>query len=75
MWQMDNDRYALWRLEQDLLPKGIDRLIDSVTVADRAEQPVHALPVARRLAAAIRRFARALYHPLPAAPIVRRASE
>jgi hypothetical protein len=75
MLQVDNDRYALWQLEQHLLPKMIDRLIDSVTVADRAEQPVSALPVARRLAAAIRRFAWAIYHPLPAAPIVRRASE
>ena len=75
MWQADNDRYALWRLEQHLLPERIDRLIDSTTVGDRAEQPVPALTAARRLAAAIRRLASALCHPLPTAPIVRRAAE
>jgi hypothetical protein len=74
MWQVDNDRYALWRLEQELAPRKIDRLLDSVTVSDR-EQPVAVLPVARGLAAALGLLARSLYRPLPATPIVRRASE
>jgi hypothetical protein len=75
MWQADNDRYALWRMEQQLLPGRIDRLIDSTTVADRAEQTAPVLPAARRLAAAIRRWASVLYSPVPAATIVRRAAE
>lgn len=75
MWQADNDRYALWRLEQQLAAKSIDRLIDNVTVADRVEQPVPALPMMRRLTAAVRSVAGALYPPAPAAPMVRRAIE
>lgn len=74
MWQVDNDRYALWRLEQELAPRKADRLLDSVTVSDR-EPSVPVLPVARRLMAMVERLAKALYRPLPAAPIVRRASE
>lgn len=75
MWQADNDRYALWRLEQQLAAKSIDRLIDNVTVADRVEQPVPALPMMRRLMAAVRSVAGVLYPPAPAAPMVRRAIE
>ena len=75
MWQADNDRYALWLLEQQLAAKSIDRLIDNVTVADRAEQPVPALLIMRRLTAAVRSVARVLYPPTPAAPMVRRATE
>jgi hypothetical protein len=74
MWQVDNDRYTLWRLEQQLLPDRIDRLIGSVSVADRPE-PLPALPIARRAGAAIRRLAQALYPPLPHTPMVRRASK
>lgn len=73
MWQVDNDRYQLWRLERQLAPKRIDGLLDSVTVADRPERPAFAAAAAERLAAAIRRLAKALYTPLPAATIVRRA--
>jgi hypothetical protein len=74
MWQVDNDRYQLWRLEHELAARKMGRLLDSVTVSDR-EQPIRVLPVARGLAAALRRLAMALYRPLPATPIVRRASE
>jgi hypothetical protein len=75
MWQADNDRYALWRLERQLLPGWIDRLIDSTTVADRTERTVPVLPAACRLAAAIRRWVSVLCSPVPAATIVRRAAE
>ncbi len=75
MWQADNDRYVLWLLEQQFAAKSIDRLIDTVTVADRAEQPVPVLPMMRRLTAAVRQVARVLYPPAPAAPMVRRATE
>jgi len=75
MWQADNDRYALWRMEQQLLPGRIDRLIDSTMVADRTERTVSVLPAARRLVAAIRRWASVLCSPVPAASIVRRAAE
>ena len=75
MWQADNDRYALWRLEQQLLPGRIDRLIDSTTVADRTDPVVPVLPAARRLVAAIRRWASVLCSPVPATTIVRRAAE
>ena len=73
MWQADNDRYALLQLEQQLLPKRIDRLINSVTTADRT--PMHTLPAVRRLTAAFRRWVSAIYSPVPASPLVRRAAE
>ncbi len=73
MWQEDNDRYALWRLEHELAPKKIDRLLDSVTVSDRAERI--AVPMAGRAAAIIQRVAKTICAPLPAALRVRRASE
>lgn len=73
MWQVDNDRYTLWRLEQEVAPNRIDRLLDSVTVADRRERIV--LPGAGRIAAAIRRLVKTICVPLPASPRVRRASE
>lgn len=47
MWQVDNDRYQLWRLEHELAPKKIDRLLDHVTVTDRPEAPIlFRLPIA-----------------------------
>lgn len=36
MWQVDNDRYALWHLEHELGQKPLDRLLNSVTVSDRS---------------------------------------
>jgi len=61
MWQVDNDRYALWRLEHEMLPTKIERLIDSAIVADREPAP-NALQLARRLATTIRlRLASALH--------------
>jgi hypothetical protein len=35
MWQVDNDRYQVWRLEHELAPKKVDRLLNSITTADR----------------------------------------
>jgi hypothetical protein len=37
MWQVDNDKYCLWRLEHELNVKRMDRLLNSVTCADRQE--------------------------------------
>lgn len=52
MWQVDNDRYQLWRLEQDLATRHIDRLLNSVTVADRPPRfGITAAPVARAVRA------------------------
>ena len=39
MWQAENDRYTLWRLEHEMGVKPIDRLLNSVTVSDRVEAP------------------------------------
>ena len=37
MWQVDNDKYCLWRLEHELNVKRMDRLLNSVTCTDRHE--------------------------------------
>jgi hypothetical protein len=37
MWQVDNDRYQIWRLEHELAPRKMDRLLNIVTESDRSE--------------------------------------
>jgi hypothetical protein len=71
MWQVDNDRYTLWRLDHELGRKRIDRLLDSVTVTDRIESPTLVLPPA----SLFRRFFQRLYSWVAVAPIVQRAPE
>lgn len=75
MWQVDNDRYHLWRLEHELGPKQIDRLLDSVTASDRTEAPNLARLSVVPLAGAVRRLLKSLYSPFFSVAIVRRASE
>ena len=64
MWQVDNDRYQIWRLEHELAPKKIDRLLNSVTTADR--EPVFRLTIAP-LRTAVRALVK-LVCALPVAP-------
>ena len=71
MWQVDNDRYTLWRLDHEFGLKRIDRLLDSVTASDRIESPTLSLP----LAGLFRRVFQLLYSWIAAAPIVQRAPE
>lgn len=51
MWQVDNDRYQLWRLEQQLAPKRIDSLLDSAALRrfpKVLDTPFRAVPIVRR---------------------------
>jgi len=72
MWQVDNDRYTVWRLEHELGVRRIDRLLNSVTEADRTERTsVDLKPLAGTLA---RLFGRLCSRPAMG-PIVPRALE
>ena len=75
MWQADNDRYTLWRLEHELGVKPIDRLLNSVTTTDRAEAPLLAGLDLKSVAAGLGHFLRQLCSRTALGPIVRRASE
>lgn len=72
MWQMDNDRYALWRLEHEVGVKRIDRLLNSVTATDRMEAPSLARLDLKPVAAGLGRL---LCSWAAMGPIVPRASE
>jgi len=75
MWQAENDRYTLWRLEHEMGMKPIDRLLNSVTVSDRAEgTPLIGLDL-KPVAAGLGRFFRQLCSRVVPGPIVPRASE
>lgn len=74
MWQMDNDRYALWRLEHELgVRRQVDQLLNRVTVSDRAIPlfRLNLLPVA----GVARRLFSLLYSRTALGPIVPRPSE
>lgn len=43
MWQVDNDRYALWHLTHELGQKPMDELLNRVTVSDRSPAIVRPL--------------------------------
>jgi hypothetical protein len=73
MWQVDNDRYILWRLEHEMGIKRIDRLLNSVTATDRA--PSLARLDLKPLAGLLGRFFRLLCSRTAMGPIVPRASE
>jgi hypothetical protein len=75
MWQAENDRYTLWRLEHEMGVKLIDRLLNSVTASDRAEVPRLAGLDLKPMAAGLGRFFRRLCSPTAMRPIVPRASE
>jgi hypothetical protein len=75
MWQVDNDRYALWRLEHELGIKPIDRLLNSVTATDRTEGPSLDRVNPKPLAATLARFLRQLCARTALRLIVPRASE
>jgi len=75
MWQADNDRYALWRLEHEMGVTPIDRLLDCVTATDRAEAPSLAGLGLRPVAAGLGHFFRQLCSRTTMGPIVPRASE
>ena len=75
MWQAENDRYTLWRLEHEMGVKRIDRLLNSVTVTDRAEAPLLAGLDLRPVAAGLRRFLRQLCSRTAPGLIVPRPSE
>jgi hypothetical protein len=74
MWQVDNDRYAVWRLEHELGVKPIDRLLGSVTATDR-EAPLLTRLDPKPVAAGLGRFFRLLCSRTAMGPIVPRASE
>ena len=75
MWQAENDRYTLWRLEHEMGVKRIDRLVNSVTTTDRAEAPLLAGLDLKPMAAELGRFFRQLCSRTALGPIVPRASE
>ena len=75
MWQAENDRYTLWRLEHEMGVKPIDRLLNSVTTTDRAEAPLLAGRDLRPVAAGLGRFFRQLCSRTALGPIVPRTSE
>lgn len=74
MWQAENDRYTVWRLEHEMSVKPIDRLLNSVTVADRSEALL-AGPDLKPMAAALGRLFRRLCSATAMRPIVPRASD
>ena len=75
MWQAENDRYTLWRLELELGVKPIDRLLNSVTASDRAEAPLLGGLDLKSVAAGLGRLFRQLCSRTALGPIVPRASE
>lgn len=75
MWQAENDRYTLWRLEHELGVKPIDRLLNSVTTTDRAEAPLLAGLDLKPVAAGLGYFFRQLWSRTALGPTVPRASE
>ena len=75
MWQAENDRYTLWRLEHELGVKPIDRLLNRVTATDRAEAPLLVGLDMKPVAAGFARFFRRLCSWTAPRPIVPRASE
>lgn len=75
MWQAENDRYTLWRLEHEMGVKPIDRLLNSVTASDRAEAPLLAGLDLKPVAAGLRHFFRRFCSRTALGPIVPRASE
>lgn len=75
MWQVDNDRYQLGRLEHELGQKSVERLLNSVTTTDRS--PPLGFP-AMRFDAAVRvscRSFRWLYCLVATPHMVRHAPE
>jgi hypothetical protein len=75
MWQAENDRYTLWRLEHEMGVKPIDRLLNSVTASDRAEAPLLGGLDLKSVAAGLGRLFRQLCSRTALGPIVPRASE
>jgi len=75
MWQVDNDRYALWRLDHELGAPRIDRLLNSVTEADRVQTPSLARMDLKLVATGLGRFFNRLCSWPATGPIVPRASE
>ena len=75
MWQAENDRYTLWRLEHEMGVKRIDRLLNSVTGTDRAEASLLAGLDLKPVADGLGRFFRHLCSRTAPGPIVPRASE
>jgi hypothetical protein len=74
MWQAENDRYTLWRLEHEMGMKPIDRLLNSVTASDR-EAPLLAGLDLKPVAAGLGRFFRQLCSRTALGTTVPRASE
>ena len=76
MWQVDNDRYAVWRLEHELgARQRVDRLLNSVTMSDRTESPSLSRLSHKPVAGLVRRLFGLLYSRVAMDPIVPRASE
>jgi len=75
MWQAENDRYTLWRLEHEMGVKRIDRLLNSVTATDRAEAPSLARLNLKPLAGVLGRLFRSLCSRTAMGSMVSRASE
>ncbi len=76
MWQVDSDAYQLWRLQHELGVKRIDRLLNSVTIADLGPPPpASASQIVALLAAVSRRLIRRSYPTHPAAAIVPHSSK
>ena len=75
MWQAENDRYTLWRLEHEMGAKPIDRLLTSVAVSDRVEPASLTGPDLKPVAAGIGRSFRRLCSWMAVRPIVPQALE
>ena len=75
MWQAENDRYTLWRLEHEMGVKHIDRLLNSVTTSDRAEASLLSGLDLKSAAVGLGRLFRQLCSRTAPGPIVPRASE
>jgi hypothetical protein len=76
MWQVDNDRYAVWRLEHEVgARQRVDRLLNSVTLSDRAESPTLFRLSHQAVAGLGRRLFGLLYSRAALRPIVPRALE
>jgi hypothetical protein len=76
MWQGNPEADLRWGLRHEILPATGDRLLDSVTVADRGPPPpAWAKRIVALLAGAGRRLFKQACRPHPAADMVRHPSK
>ena len=75
MWDVDNDRYRLRRLEYELPANRINRLLNNVTTTDRMPFHISGKFVLRAARSAARSCCKWLYSLFSAPTMVRRAPE